>query len=120
MEAYHQKRKNKRNKDNVPMPQMDVECPLLPVRAPLLLNLPKGLQIEIYDLPGLNSIQDRANLRVIQDHVKTCFSIVSLDYSQTDQSKRETLLKELKDVVEFLNGQTSMMIFLLNRVDLRN
>jgi hypothetical protein len=123
MEAYHQERRKKRKKRDeaeVGIPQVDVECPLLPVRNPFLLGLPEGLQVEIYDLPGLNSIQDRTSLRIIQEHVSKCFSFVALDYSQTDWQGRETLLRELKDVVEFLRGQTSLMIFLLNRVDMRN
>ncbi len=123
MEAYHQERRKKRKKEDkadVGIPQVDVECPLLPVRASSLLNLPEGLQVEIYDLPGLNSIQDRTSLRIIQEHVSKCFSLVALDYSQTDWQRREALLRELKDVVEFLRGQTSLMIFLLNRVDMRN
>ncbi|MFS8904307.1 dynamin family protein [Synechococcus sp. H60.4] len=123
MEAYHQERRKKRKKEDeadVGIPQIDVECPLLPVRASSLLNLPEGLQVEIYDLPGLNSIQDRTSLRIIQEHVSKCFSLVALDYSQTDWQRREALLRELKDVVEFLRGQTSLMIFLLNRVDMRN
>lgn len=123
MEAYHQerrKKKKKRDEAEVGIPQVDVECPLLPVRNPFLLGLPEGLQVEIYDLPGLNSIQDRTSLRIIQEHVSKCFSFVALDYSQTDWQGRETLLRELKDVVEFLRGQTSLMVFLLNRVDMRN
>jgi GTPase SAR1 family protein len=123
MEAYHQERRKKRKKRDeaeVGIPQVDVECPLLPVRNPFLLGLPEGLQVEIYDLPGLNSIQDRTSLRIIQEHVSKCFSFVALDYSQTDWQGRETLLRELKDVVEFLRGQTSLMVFLLNRVDMRN
>jgi len=123
MEAYHQERRKKRKKRDeaeVGIPQVDVECPLLPVRNPFLLGLPEGLQVEIYDLPGLNSIQDRISLRIIQEHVSKCFSFVALDYSQTDWQGRETLLRELKDVVEFLRGQTSLMVFLLNKVDMRN
>ncbi|MFS8893979.1 hypothetical protein [Synechococcus sp. O70.1] len=123
MEAYHQerrKKRKKRDKAEVGIPQVDVECPLLPVRNPFLLGLPEGLQVEIYDLTGLNSIQDRTSLRIIQEHVSKCFSFVALDYSQTDWQGRETLLRELKDVVEFLRGQTSLMVFLLNRVDMRN
>ena len=65
MEAYHQERRKKRRKRDeaeVGIPQVDVECPLLPVRNPFLLGLPEGLQVEIYDLPGLNSIQDKQAL----------------------------------------------------------
>ncbi len=120
MEAYHQERKKKRNNVEAMVPEVDVYCPILPARDPSLLNLPKEVGIEIYDLPGLKSIQDRSNLRVIQEQVSKCFSIVSLDYTQVDDQHRASLLKELKNVVEYLGGQTDQIIFLLNRVDLRN
>ncbi|NJM00284.1 MAG: hypothetical protein HC924_16480 [Synechococcaceae cyanobacterium SM2_3_2] len=96
MEAYHQERKKKKNNIEAMVPEVDVYCPILPVRDPSLLNLPEGVGIEIFDLPGLKSIQDRSNLRVLQDQVNKCFSIVSLDYGQVDEQNREALLKELK------------------------
>ncbi|MCJ2543697.1 dynamin family protein [Thermostichus vulcanus] len=119
MGAYHQERKKKKNNVEAMVPEVDVYCPILPVRDPSLLNLPKEVGVEIYDLPGLKSIQDRSNLRVIQEQVSKCFSIVSLDYTQVDDQHRASLLKELKNVVEYLGGRTDQILFLLNRVDLR-
>lgn len=100
-------------------PQVKVLCSLLPASNRDLLGLPEGVRVEFIDLPGLKSVQDRANLEVIQKQVPKAFSIVALDYSQVDDEHRKTLLGELKTVVEYLQGQTDSMLFILNRVDRR-
>jgi hypothetical protein len=41
----------------------------------------------------------------------------ALDYLQVDDLHRKRLLEELKKVVEYLQGRTDSMIFILNRVD---
>ena len=71
------------------------------------------------DLPGLRSVQDRTNLAIIQKQVNKAFSLVALDYMQVDDDHRKRLLEELKKVVEYLQGRTDSMIFILNRVDQR-
>lgn len=116
MLPYHEKRKLK----ELPAPQITVLGSLLPVEDPSLLNLPSGVNIEFVDLPGLKSVQDRTNLKVIQKRVNKAFSLVALDYGQVDEQHRRQLLEELKKVVSYLQGRTDSMIFILNRVDLRN
>ncbi|MFM6396886.1 MAG: hypothetical protein ACKPFF_09410, partial [Planktothrix sp.] len=83
------------------------------------LVLPDGIGVELIDLPGLKSVQDRTNLTTIQGQVNKAFSLVALDYMQVDDDQRKGLLKELKKVVEYLQGRTDSMIFILNRVDQR-
>lgn len=100
-------------------PEVIVSGPMLPLKDRALLDLPPGMDLEIIDLPGLKSVLDRANLEVIQKRVNKAFSLVTLDYLQTDELNRKRLLQELKRVVEYLDGQTHSMIFLLNRVDAR-
>ncbi len=100
-------------------PQITVYGPLLPADNRSLLNLPSSIDVEIIDLPGLKSVQDAANLRVIQPQVGKSCSLVALDYGQIDEKHRQRLLQELKDVVKSLNGRTDSMVFVLNRVDLR-
>ncbi|WP_373481168.1 hypothetical protein [Geminocystis sp.] len=51
--------------------------------------------------------------------VGKAFSLVILDYMQVDEQHRQKLLTELKRVVEYLQGRTDSMIFILNRVDQR-
>lgn len=113
MRPYHDTRKER----NCLAPQVFYEGPLLPARDDTLLELPTDLGIEFIDLPGLKSVQDRANLSVIQTRVHKAFSLVALDYLQTDEDHRKKLLEELVRVVKYLQGRTDSMIFVLNRVD---
>ncbi len=115
MNAYHRERR----KRDLMAPQVRVQVPLLPARDLKLSGLPEGVEIEFLDLPGLKSVQDRANLAVIQEQMGKAFSLVALDYMQVDEQHRQKLLGELKQVVEYLGGRTDAMIFILNRVDNR-
>ncbi|MDB9361517.1 dynamin family protein [Nodularia spumigena CS-588/02] len=115
MHSYHDARK----KREYVAPQITAYVPLLPACDPSLLGLPAGVGIELIDLPGLKSIQDSTNLATIQQQVNKAFSLVALDYMQVDDDLRKRLLDELKKVVQYLQGRTDSMIFILNRVDQR-
>ncbi|ACK66254.1 hypothetical protein PCC8801_2227 [Rippkaea orientalis PCC 8801] len=115
MHTYHEARKKK----EYIAPQIVAYVPLLPASDLELSGLPEGIGIEFLDLPGLKSIQDRDNLAVIQPLVGKAFSLVALDYMQVDEQHRQKLLEELKRVVQYLQGRTDSMIFILNRVDNR-
>jgi GTPase SAR1 family protein len=115
MHSYHAARK----KREYVAPQITAHVPLLPACDASLLGLPNGIGVELIDLPGLKSVQDRANLATIQKQVNKAFSLVALDYMQVDDEHRKRLLEELKKVVEYLQGRTDSMIFILNRVDNR-
>jgi GTPase SAR1 family protein len=116
MRRYHAQRREK----TCAAPQVIIGGPLLPGADAALLGLPAGLPIEFIDLPGLKSVQDRANLAVIQTRVHKAFSLVTLDYSDADDEHRKRLLEELQRVVEHLHGRPDSMIFVLNRVDRRS
>jgi GTPase SAR1 family protein len=115
MHSYHEARK----KREYVAPQVTAHVPLLPACDASLLGLPNGIGVELIDLPGLKSVQDRTNLATIQKQVNKAFSLVALDYMQVDDDHRKRLLEELKKVVEYLQGRTDSMIFILNRVDQR-
>jgi len=115
MRPYHEARKTRA----CLAPQVLSEGPLLPAIDTSLLGLPPDLGVEFVDLPGLKSVQDRANLAVIQTRVHKAFSLVALDYLQTDEEHRKKLLEELTRVVSYLQGRPDSMIFVLNRVDQR-
>jgi GTPase SAR1 family protein len=115
MHSYHAARK----KREYVAPQITAHVPLLPACDASLLDLPNGISVELIDLPGLKSVQDRANLATIQKQLNKAFSLVALDYMQVDDEHRKRLLEELKKVVEDLQGRTDSMIFILNRVDNR-
>ena len=126
MFPYHQVRQ----KQEIIAPQVKAYVPILPAEDSSLLGLPEGIGIEFIDLPGLKSIQDRDNLKIIQQQISKVFSLVALDYLQVDDRHRQCLLEELKKVVEYWRGHTknkgtedkklaNSMIFILNRVDQR-
>jgi Dynamin family len=115
MFPYHQARQQQ----ELIAPQVTAYVPILPAEDSSLLGLPEGIGIKFIDLPGLKSIQDHDNLKVIQQQVHKAFSLVALDYLQVDDRHRKRLLEELKKVVEYLQGRTDSMIFILNRVDQR-
>lgn len=115
MHSYH----DARRKREYVAPQVAAYVPLLPACDSSLLGLPQGIGVELIDLPGLKSVQDRTNLATIQKQVNKAFSLVALDYMQVDDDRRKRLLEELKKVVEYLQGRTDSMIFILNRVDQR-
>lgn len=116
MQKYHETKKRK----IYISPQIEVRLPLLPGYDRALSGLPEELAIEFVDLPGLKSIKDSKNLKVIQSLVGNAFCLVALDYSHVDEEHRQVLLNELKDVVEYLHGSTESMIFILNRIDRRS
>lgn len=115
MRPYHEARKSRA----CLAPQVLSEGPLLPSTDASLLGLPPDLGVEFIDLPGLKSVQDRANLAVIQTKVHKAFSLVALDYMQTDEEHRKKLLEELSRVVKYLQGRPDSLVFVLNRVDQR-
>lgn len=115
MQQYHRARRQREYN----APQITASLPLLPACIPNLLDLPTGIGIEIIDLPGLKSFQDRTNLTIIQQQVNKAFSLVALDYLQVDDTHRQKLLQELKQVVEYSQSRTDSMVFILNRVDQR-
>lgn len=115
MHSYHDARK----KRDYVEPQITAQVSILPASNSSLLGLPNGIGVELIDLPGLKSVQDRTNLATIQGQVNKAFSLVALDYMQVDDDHRKLLLEELKKVVEYLQGRTDSMIFILNRVDNR-
>lgn len=92
MVAYH---KGKKKISDLDAPRIRIEAPILPVLWTKLLQLPDGVQFEILDLPGLKWVNDRQSLKVIQEQVKNTFSLVVLDYLQTDDSSRAALLTKL-------------------------
>ncbi|RUT03457.1 hypothetical protein DSM106972_050960 [Dulcicalothrix desertica PCC 7102] len=96
MRPYH----DTREKRDCMAPRVTAYIPLLPVSDENLLGLPQGVGVELIDLPGLKSIQDRDNIKVIQEKVHKAFSVVALDYLQVDDKHRKRLLEELKKVVE--------------------
>lgn len=114
------KYRDESKKETLPIPQINIETSFLIAKTPEYLGLDKTAVIEILDLPGLKSISDTENLTVIQDNVRSSFIILVLDYSQLFSiDNKKVLYKELKEIKMSI-GSDKTMIFILNKVDLRN
>ena len=116
MEKYHKARDAGKS---VASPLVEIEAPLLPAGWPDLLAIPEGVGFEILDLPGVNSVLDEGNYELVREKVPRSFCIVVLDYMHTDKKNLQKLLGEMKEVVDYTQGRTTAMLFVLNRVDLR-
>jgi predicted GTPase len=113
---YHEAKQTQ----TIPVPTIRVEGELLPAAWSDLLQLPAGVNVEFFDLPGLNNINDKDNFKVIQNYLEQCFSLVVMNYLHTDSASRAELFKEVKKIVDALGGKTDAMIFVLNAVDSRS
>ena len=101
-------------------PFVTVTGPLLWQKHPELIGLPKNVNLQFVDLPGLKTVGDKKNMEVIKSYLSKSVCIVAMDYADVDESRINVLLSELKDIVEALGGNDEFILFLLNKVDLRN
>jgi hypothetical protein len=103
------------------MPMVRIEAPLALGRTRKLLGLPDVVGMEVVDLPGLNSTDSEdTNLRLIQNQLGQAFTVMVLDYSQTDPRRREILLNEIGDIIATMGGRDDAIMFVLNKFDLRD
>lgn len=100
-------------------PEINVTGPLLWNKHPEMIGLPDDVGFQFVDLPGLKTLTDRKNLEVIKKYLSNSVCIIAMDYLDVDESRINSLLAELKDIVSALDGNDSSILFLLNRVDLR-
>jgi len=105
----------------VEAPQIEISVPLAPKNGGTLnFKMPKNIELELVDLPGIKSVTDAANLKTIQSHLAGAFLLVILDYSFTNPENIEKLLDEIKETVDSVCKNKEALIFILNRVDLQN
>lgn len=81
-----------------------------------LFGIPDFIGVELLDLPGLASLDDQANIRVIQSNLRFSFPIVCLDYNEPKKDKRALLISFLTGLLQD-NGTA---IFVLNKYDQEN
>lgn len=98
-------------------PEITVRGPLLWHTHPELLNLPENLSVEFIDLPGLKTLTDNKNLKVIQGALSKSLCIIAIDSGDVDETRIEFLLEELANIVKSMSGNTDSLLFLLNKVD---
>lgn len=115
MESYRNENKTK----TLPSPNIIIESNFLIGKERGFSGLDESIEIEIIDLPGLKNISDSNNLKVIQDNLKASLITLVIDYNNLfEPEKREILYKELIEIVSN-TGNTSNIIFLLNKINLR-
>lgn len=109
-EEYHTKA------DRVAAPKISVTGPLEWQANKSILDLPENLNIKFVDLPGLKTIQDEKNMASIQEYLSKAFCIIAMDFNDVDNSLKQRLLNEVKDIVKSM-GNTEFLMFILNKVD---
>lgn len=95
--------------------------PLLPMQP--VHDFYKAFRGEIglsfFDLPGLRTVDDVANKRVIKSQIDQAFVIVVINLAGLfNKEQREELLQELRETVRELGNQTSTMLFIANQADM--
>lgn len=112
-------RKAQEGNPSLQAPSITVRARILPHVWKEALGLPDGVGVRFVDLPGLKSIQDSNNLRVIQTELGRSCSIVVINFDDTDTEKRKILLRELRAVFDSVRGLRDATVFVVNRVDNR-
>lgn len=97
-------------------PEITVSGPLFMRNNKTILSLPENISIEFIDLPGLKTIKDVNNLKVIQKALSKSLCVIAIDFNDVDDSRIQRLLDEVRDIVK-ISGNPDSLLFLLNKVD---
>lgn len=77
-----------------------------------------SIGLSFFDLPGLRTVDDLANKRVIKGQIDRAFVVVVINLAGLfNKEQREELLQELRETVRELGNQTSTMLFIANQAD---
>ena len=114
MQVYHDKRKEMKN---LRAPNAEIWCNTLLGENKELLQLPEGIQLQILDLPGIKEVNDSANLSVVQQTLGKNVLTLVMSYDDTAEERLNGLLEEISNIVTAFNGDTSMLLFVLNKID---
>ena len=109
-EEYHKKA------GKAAAPKISVTGPLEWQANKAILDLPENLNIKFVDLPGLKTLQDNKNLATIQEYLSKSFCIIAMDFNDVDNSRKQRLLNEVKDIMKSMDN-TEFLMFILNKVD---
>ena len=99
-------------------PEINVYCPLRWQTNKDILGLPDGVNVEFLDLPGVKTLTDEKNLRVIQEKLAKSMCVIAIDFTDVDDTRIQRLLDELKDVVKAMSNKTDSLMFIVNKVNL--
>ena len=107
-------------KQSVTPPSFVVTGPLFPMnpKHDFAHRLSGDVTLRVFDLPGLRTINDEENLRVIKGQIRRAFAVVVVNMIQLFASEqREQILDELRETVRDLGNDTSTIIFVANQAD---
>lgn len=99
-------------------PEITVYCPLRWQTNKDILGLPDGVNVEFLDLPGVKTLTDDKNLRVVQEKLAKAMCVIAIDFTDVDDTRIQRLLDELKDVVKAMSNKTDSLMFIVNKVNL--
>lgn len=111
MFSYHALEPNAKRNSKAPI--FDITTSIKIGDTKELFGIPDFIGVELLDLPGLASLDDQANIRVIQNNLRFSFPIVCLDYNEPKKEKRALLISFLTGLLQD-NGTA---IFVLNKYD---
>lgn len=99
-------------------PEITIHCPLRWETNKEILGLPEEVSVEFLDLPGVKTLTDEKNLRVIQKQLSKALCVIAIDFTDVDDTRIQRLLDELKDIVKAMSNKTDSLIFIVNKVNL--
>lgn len=117
MLKYHNHRKGNRQ-TYCGAPNVKARSSMMLAHEKSPLQLPENVNLEIIDLPGIKEMNDVANLKVNQELLHQAVLVITLNYEDTSESRLETLLEEVKKVIEAFKS-TNTIFFVLNKIDSR-
>ena len=87
--------------------------------TPAALGLDENVEVslKIMDLPGLKSIGDEQNSKVINEFCGKALCIVTYNAEETDDAKQKVLTQQVADQVKTMGGGIDRMLFVLNKFD---
>lgn len=116
MHSYHAKRYTI---ENLRAPNAGVWCNTFLGENKELLQLPEGVQLEFWDLPGIKEVSDSTNLSIVQQALGKNVLTLVMNYDDTAEERLDGLLEEIKKIINAFHGDTSMLLFVLNKIDHR-
>jgi GTPase SAR1 family protein len=101
---------------DISYPQIRIEYPIRLLAPDSRLQLPEGIKLRIFDLPGLSHQEDIENLSLLKTCNRALF-LVTYNSAETDRQKVNMLLQGVVEQLKIIGGLSKNMWFLFNRID---
>ncbi len=116
MSNYHE---NANKKSSIVPSSFTVKLPMKPIVDNLLGHLLADLNLELIDLPGINSSIDEKNFPIVRQFINDTLNLIVLNYTDTDDEKISQIYKEIKLILDLISNKEGKIIFVLNKIDQR-